>query len=55
MRYVTGSSELQSALQMKFFPVSGEKLDVVLMCVAPLIVPILGSTEHIRNFVSFGV
>jgi len=40
-------SELQSALPMKFLPVPGEKLNIVLMCVMSLMVPILKSIEHI--------
>jgi len=43
-------SELQSALPMKCLSAPVQKLNIVLMCVVPLIVPILMSTEHIRGF-----
>jgi len=52
---VTESSELQSALPMKWLPVPGEKLSIFLMCVVSLMVPILRSAEHIRNFVRSSV
>jgi len=55
MNCVTESSELQSALQKKCLPVPGEKLSIIMMCIMPLIVPILRSTEHIRNFVRSSV
>jgi hypothetical protein len=45
-------SQLQSALQFRCLPVSEYRLDV---CVMPLIVPILRSTGHIRNFVTSDV
>jgi hypothetical protein len=47
--------ELQSTLQVKRFPVHGEKLNIVLMCVIPLMVSILRSSGHIRNFESSSV
>jgi len=37
----------------EMFPIPGEKLNIVLMCVVPLMVPILRSAEHIRNFVRY--
>jgi len=37
---------------MKYLPIRGEKLNIVLICVVPLMVPILRSNEHISNFVS---
>jgi hypothetical protein len=43
-------SELQTALLMKCVPVPGEKLDI-LMCVMPLMVPVLRSIQHVSNFV----
>jgi hypothetical protein len=49
------SAELQNATPIKCLSVHGEKLDIVLMCVVPLMVPILRSTEHIRNFVRSSV
>jgi hypothetical protein len=49
MSSVTESSQLQSTLPMKCLVVSGEKLNIILMCVMALIVPLLRSTEHIRN------
>jgi hypothetical protein len=51
MSCVTDSSELHSALPSKCSPLHGEELNIVLMCVMPVMVPILRSTEHIRNFV----
>jgi hypothetical protein len=47
---VRESSELQSKVSMKWLPVSGEELYIVLMCFVPLMVPILRSTEYVRNF-----
>jgi len=41
MSCVTESSELQSALPMERWPKSGQKLNVVFMCVVPLTVAIL--------------
>jgi hypothetical protein len=35
--------------------VTGEKLKTILMCVVPLMVPILRPTEHVRSFVRFSV
>jgi len=35
--------------------VPGKKLNVILMCVVPLMVPILRSIKHIRNFMMSGV
>jgi hypothetical protein len=55
MTCVTESSELQSPLPMKCFPIPGEKLNIVLMCVVPLMVPILRSAKHISNYVRFSV
>jgi len=52
---VTESSELQSPLLMKCLPIPGEKLNIVLMCVVPLMVAILRSSEPIGYFVRFGV
>jgi hypothetical protein len=46
-------SDLQSALLMKYL-VRSKKL-IVMMCVVPLMVLILRSTEHVRNFVSFSI
>jgi hypothetical protein len=40
-----------AALPMKWLSVPGEKLNIILMCATPLMVPILRSAEHIRNFV----
>jgi len=41
---------------MKCLPIiPGKKLNNILMCVMPLIVPILWSTEHIRNSVKLSV
>jgi len=34
---------------------TGEKLNVVLMSVMPLMVPVLSSTDHIRDFVRSNV
>jgi hypothetical protein len=45
-------NELQSALPVKCLPVPGDELNILLMCVVPLMVPILSSTEHLRKFVS---
>jgi hypothetical protein len=42
MSYVTESTELQSASQIKWLPVHGEKLNIVLMCVVSLMVPYWG-------------
>jgi hypothetical protein len=36
-------------------PVPIQKLNIVLMCVVPLMVPTLKATEHIRNFVRSSV
>jgi hypothetical protein len=55
MRCWTESSELQSALPMKRLPTPGQKLNIVLIGVVPLIVPILRSAEHVRNSVRFSV
>jgi len=44
---VTEPSELQSALPMKCLPENGYRLDVY----QPLVVAILRSAEHIRNYV----
>jgi hypothetical protein len=46
--------ELLSALPMKYLPVCGKKLNIVLMCVVPVMVPILIPTEHI-NFLRSNV
>jgi len=51
MSRVTELSQLHSALPMKCLPVPGEKINIVLMRVVPLIMPILRSAEHISNFV----
>jgi hypothetical protein len=45
MRCVTESFELQSALLMKCLPIPGNKLNVVWMCIVPLMVPILRSSK----------
>jgi len=37
---------------VKCLPLPGEELSIVLMCVVPLVMPILRSVEHIRNFMS---
>jgi hypothetical protein len=52
---VTESSQLQRTLPMKWFSIFGRKLNMVLMCVVPLLVPILRLPEHIRNFVSSSI
>jgi hypothetical protein len=52
---LTGLLELQSGLPMKCLLTPGEKLNIILMCVMPLTVSILRSTEHIRNFVKSSV
>jgi len=39
-----------SALPVMCLPVPGKKINI-LMYVVPLMVPILGSAKHIRNFV----
>jgi hypothetical protein len=49
--FVTEPSELQSALPIKRLPIPVQKLNTVLMCVVPLMVPILTSTGHKTNFV----
>jgi hypothetical protein len=49
-RCMTESSELQSASPMKWLPVPGEKLNIVLICVVPLMVAILRATEHNTKF-----
>jgi hypothetical protein len=36
-------------LQRKYLPVPCEKLNVVLMCVVPPVVPVLSSVEHISS------
>jgi len=48
---VTEFSQLQSASAIKCLSVPGKKLSIFLMCVVPLMVPILRYNEHIRNFV----
>jgi hypothetical protein len=40
---------------MKCLPISGEKLSIILVCVELLMMTILRSTEHIRNFVRSSV
>jgi hypothetical protein len=42
-------SELQSVLPMKCLPIPFKKLNIILMCIMPLMVPILKSTEHIKT------
>jgi hypothetical protein len=49
MKYTRESSELQSLLPINSLPVPGEKLNIILMCVVPLMVPTLRSTEHIKK------
>jgi len=44
---MTESSKLQSSLPMGYLSVVGEKLSIVLMCVVPLLLPVLTSIEHI--------
>jgi hypothetical protein len=39
----------------KYFPVPGEKQNIALKHVIPLVVPILSSTEHIRNLMRCSV
>jgi len=51
MSCIAELSVLQCVLLMKCLPMHSEKLNVVLMCVKPLMVPIMRSTGHIRNFV----
>jgi len=48
MRCLTELSELQSVLPNKCLTIAGEKLNIIFMCV----VPILRFTVHIRNSVS---
>jgi len=55
MNCVTELSELQSVLPVDYLSVSCQKLNIVLMCVMPLMVPILRYIEHIRNFVMSSV
>jgi len=55
MSCTTESSQLQSPLPIKFLPIPVQKLNIILMCVMPLMVPILRSTEHVRNFVRSSV
>jgi hypothetical protein len=55
MSCVTESSELKCVLPMKHLPAPVEKLNIVLMCVVPLMVPILRSAENIRNCVRSSV
>jgi len=55
MRCVTKSSKLQSAFPRKCLPVPVQKLNIVLMCVVPLIVSMLRSTEYVRNVVRSSV
>jgi len=50
MSYVTESSDLQSLLPMKCLPVPGKKLNIVLLCFVPQMVPTMRSTEHIRMY-----
>jgi len=52
---LTESSELKGSLPMKCLSVAGEKLNIVLMCVLPLMAPILTSTEHMRSYVKSDV
>jgi hypothetical protein len=40
---------------MKCLPIPVQKLNIVLIRVVPLMVPILRSAEHIRNFVGSSV
>jgi hypothetical protein len=48
-------SRAASALLIKCLLITGEKRNIVSMCVVPLTVPILSSTEYIRNFVRSNV
>jgi len=48
-------SELQNALLLKCLLLPDEKLHMVLMCVVPLMLPILRFTKHIRNCVMSSV
>jgi hypothetical protein len=41
--------KLQSALPRRFLITAGEKLDIISMCVVPLMMPILRSNGRIRN------
>jgi len=52
---VAESVELRSALPMISFPTAGEKMNITLMCVVPLMVPTLTPTVHMRNFVRSSV
>lgn len=52
---VSCATELESALLMKCLPVSSERLNIILMCVVPLMVTIKRRTGHIRNFVMSSV
>jgi hypothetical protein len=54
MSCVTELSELQCRLPMKCLPLCGEKVNIIFLCVVPLMVPILKS-EHIRGFVRSSV
>jgi len=55
MRFVTDSSELQSEWPMKCLPMPDEKLSIVLKRFVSLMLSILRSAEHIRNFVRSSV
>jgi len=54
MSCMTVLLELHSVLLMKCLPIHAGKLNIILMCVAPLIVPILRS-ENRRNIVRSSV
>jgi hypothetical protein len=47
--------KLQNVLPLKCSLIPHKKLHIVLICVMPLLVPILRSTEHIRSFVQSSV
>jgi hypothetical protein len=55
MSYVIESAELQYVLPVKCSQVSGEKLNIILMRVMPLVVSILRATEHVRHLVRSSV
>jgi hypothetical protein len=50
IRCMTESQELQSELPMECLSISGKKLNIVLICVMPLMVPIFRYIDT-RNFV----
>jgi len=55
MRCMIELSELQSVLPKKCFPIPGEKVTIILVCIVPLIMLTLRYSEHIRKFVKSSV